>query len=112
MAQDPAPEKALAVVNWTTVSRTMYYNIPYNTKLFLIDNIPDRFAKWITGSPLGYDLLFLNNHFSNRDVAQTMKCGEVRNAGSLDLLLNGGKVDTVDFVWCKSFGGVKAPESR
>ena len=106
MAENPSSEKALAVLNWTDVSRTMYYSIPYKTRVFLIDNNDERFRSWYSGSPLGSDILFLNSHFESRDIASKMKCKEVRDAGTMDVLLRGGKVDTIDFVWCKSFAGV------
>ena len=108
MAADPSSDKALAVTNWTDVSRTLYYNLPFGSKAFLIDKRDERFSRWITGSPLGSDLLFINNHFHRRDVGREMKCREVWDAGRMDILLRGGKVDTVDFVWCKSFGGVRS----
>ncbi len=107
LAADPSSDKALAVTNWTDVSRTLYYNLPYGSTVFLIDTHDERFSRWITASPLGSDILFINNHFHQRDVGREMKCREVQNAGRMDILLHGGKVDTVDFVWCRSFGGMK-----
>ncbi|HUI46035.1 MAG TPA: glycosyltransferase family 39 protein [Nitrospirota bacterium] len=108
MAADPSSTKALAVTNWTDVSRTMYYNLPFGSKVFLIDKRDERFSRWITGSPLGLDILFINNHFHRRDVGSEMRCREVQDAGRMDIRLHGGKVDTVDFVWCRSFGGAKS----
>ena len=108
MAADTSSDKALAVTNWTDVDRTLYYNLPFGSTVFLIDKGDERFSHWITGSPLGLDILFLNNHFHWRDVSREMSCREVQNAGRMDILLRGGKVDTVDFVWCRSFGGVKS----
>ncbi len=108
LAADPSSDKALAVTNWTDVSRTLYYNLPFGSRVFLIDKHDERFSRWITGSPLGVDILFINNHFHRRDVRGEMKCREVQDAGRMDILLRGGKVDTVDFVWCRSFGGVRS----
>ncbi|HXY54572.1 MAG TPA: glycosyltransferase family 39 protein [Nitrospirota bacterium] len=107
MAKDPSSDKALAVLNWTDVSRTLYYNLPFGSKVFLVDKHDERFSRWITGSPIGLDILFINNHFHGRDIGNDMRCREARTAGRVDILLNGGKVDTVDFIWCRSFGGVK-----
>ena len=104
---DPSAGKAIAVTNWTDVDRTLYYNLPFGNKVFLIDH-DGRFSRWITASPLGADILFINNHFHWRDVGRDMRCREVQTAGRMDILLHGGKVDTVDFVWCRSFGGVKS----
>ncbi len=108
MTTDPSPDKALAVTNWTDVSRTLYYNLPFGSKVFLIDKHDERFSRWITASPLGLDILFINNHFHGRDIAHSMQCREVQDAGRMDILLHGGLVDTIDFVWCRAFGGVKS----
>jgi 4-amino-4-deoxy-L-arabinose transferase-like glycosyltransferase len=105
LAKDPSSNKALAVTNWTEVSRTIYYNAPYGSRVFLISDSSERFSRWISGSPLGADLLFLNSHDFRRDVLRDMKCREVQNADTLDITLNGGKVNTVDFVWCRDFQG-------
>ena len=109
LAQDPSAHKALAVSNWTEVSRTMYYDMPYTSTVFLIPARDERYAHWITGSPLGADLLFLNNHFHRTDLGREVLCRETRKAGSMDITLHGGKVDTVDFEWCRSFGGMRVP---
>jgi hypothetical protein len=106
LAQDPSPRKALAVTNWTYVSRMMYYDTPYKSSVFLIGNDDERFRSWYTGSPLGADILFITNHFERPDIGREMKCSSVSDAGKMDLLLHGGKVDTIDYVWCRSFGGV------
>ncbi len=107
MTADPSPDKALAVTNWTDVSRTLYYNLSFGSKVFLIDKHDERFSRWITASPLGSDILFINNHFHGRDIAHLMQCRAVQDAGRMDILLHGGLVDTVDFVWCRSFAGVR-----
>ena len=108
LTADPSYNKALAVTNWTDVSRTLYYNLPFGNKVFLVDKHDERFSRWITDSPIGMDILFINNHFHWRDISNDMRCREVRTAGRVDILLRGGKVDTVDFVWCRSFGGAKS----
>jgi len=45
MAADPSSDKALAVTNWTDVSRTLYYNLPFGSKVFLIDKRDERFSR-------------------------------------------------------------------
>jgi hypothetical protein len=107
LAKDPSLNKALAVTNWTEVSRTIYYNAPYSSRVFLIGDKEERFSRWISGYPLGADLLFLNSHDFHRDVLRDMNCREVQNADTLDIALHGGKVDTYDFVWCRDFRGVR-----
>ncbi len=106
LKEDPSPAKALGVTNWTETSRTLYYNRPFGTKVFLIGDGVERYSRWITDSPLGSDILFLNSHFFNKDIGREMKCRQVEDAGHYDILLHGGKVDTFDFVWCRSFGGM------
>ena len=106
--RDASPRKALAVTNWTYVSRTMYYNIPYKSGVFLLGNDDERFTTWYSGSPLGEDILFITNHFERPDIGREMQCSGVSDAGQMDILLHGGKVDTIDYVWCRSFSGVNA----
>jgi len=102
----PVP-KAIAVSNWTMGSRTMYYNLPYKNEVFVIDNRQDQFDIWQKKSPVGYDLLFLNTHFNNLDIEKQVACERTDIAGKADILLNGAKVDTVEFVWCRNYQGVK-----
>lgn len=106
LARGASPRKALAVTNWTYVSRMMYYNIPYKSGVFLLGNDDERFTTWYSGSPIGADILFITNHFERPDIGREMKCSRVSDAGQMDILLHGGKVDTIDYVWCRSFGGV------
>ena len=101
----PAP-KAIAVSNWTMGSRTMYYNLPYKNEVFVIDNRKDQFDVWQKNEPLRYDLLFINTHFNNLDIKKHVRCEQTGVAGKTDLLLNGAKVDTVEFVWCSNYQGV------
>ncbi len=99
--------KAIAVSNWTMGSRTMYYNLPYKNEVFVIDKRKDQFDVWQKSEPLGYDLLFLNTHFNELDIKKHVRCERSDAAGKTDLLLNGAKVDTVEFVWCRNYQGVK-----
>jgi 4-amino-4-deoxy-L-arabinose transferase-like glycosyltransferase len=107
LREDPSDKKALAVTNWTDVSRTMYYNLPYDSQVVLADKLDERYTAWQPSDLTGYDLLFINNQSHRRDVSREMYCREVKKAGSMDILLRGGKVDSIEFVWCLSFGGVK-----
>lgn len=99
--------KAVAVTNWTMGSRVMYYGLPYGQDVFVMDSRPDQFDIWQTKSPLGYDLLFLNTRFENIDVARFLRCARVDVAGKMDLTLNGSKVNSVEYVWCRNYQGVK-----
>ena len=100
-------KKGLAVSNWTMGSRVMYYALPYRMPVFVIDDRKDQFDLWQTDPPEGYDLLFLNTYFTNLDLEKTVMCDQVRPVKTIDVLLNGGKVDTVEYVWCMNFRGMK-----
>ncbi len=102
-----ANHKAIAVSNWTMGSRTMYYNLKYGNEVYVIDNRKDQFDVWQKKPPLGYDLLFLNTHFHELDIASYASCDRVETAGKMDLLLNGAKVDTIEYIWCHNYQGVK-----
>ena len=99
--------KGLAVSNWTMGSRMMYYAFPYNMPVFVIDERKDQFDLWQSASPEGYDLLFLNTHFTNLDLEKVLTCEQVRPMKSIDISLNGGKVDSVEYVWCMNYQGFK-----
>jgi hypothetical protein len=99
--------KAIAVTNWTMGSRTMYYSLPYANEVFVIDNRKDQFDVWQTKSPYGYDLLFLNTHFHELDIANNYKCEKVELAGKKDIILNSKKVDSIKYVWCRNYQGDK-----
>ena len=102
-----AATKAIAVSNWTMGSRTLYYNLPYKNEVFVIDDRKDQFDIWEKHSPQGYDLLFLNTHFHELDIEKYANCDRIEKAGNIDLLLNGAKVDTVEYVWCRNYRGTK-----
>ncbi|MHB8139481.1 MAG: ArnT family glycosyltransferase [Smithellaceae bacterium] len=99
--------KAVAVTNWTMGSRVMYYNLRYGHDVFVVDLRQDQFDVWQKKSPLGYDLLFFNTEFENIDVALFLRCDAVDIADQMDLKLNGSKVNSVKYVWCRNYQGVK-----
>jgi hypothetical protein len=102
-----AAPKAIAVTNWTMGSRTMYYSLPYKNEVFVIDNRKDQFDVWQKKSPIGYDLLFLNTYFQNLNIEKDVRCERVEAVAKTDLILRKARVDTVEFVWCHNYGGVK-----
>jgi 4-amino-4-deoxy-L-arabinose transferase-like glycosyltransferase len=99
--------KAIAVSNWTVGSRAMYYNLPYKNELFVIDNRQDQFDVWQTKKPNGYDLLLINSKFNQLDVEKQLLCDKTDIDARIDILLNGAKVDTVEYVWCRNYQGAK-----
>ncbi len=99
--------KGLVVMNWTMGSRVMYYNLPYGHDVFVFDFRPDQFDIWQTKAMTGYDLLFLNTHFDRLDVKRFLRCDSVDAAGVLDLEINGKKVNSVEYVWCRNYQGIK-----
>ena len=100
-------KKALAVTEWTMGSRMIYYSLPYHRKVFVLDPRRDQFYFWQKDSPVGYDLLFVNSYFSKEDIAKKFHCGEIQVAKKIDIMLNGGKVESIEYLWCKDFQGVR-----
>ncbi len=98
-----SPKKALAVTNWTYGSRLDYYAKPYDVKTFVLDDYNRQFALWENESSIGYDLLIIKSHFS--DVPDSLRCETLQSLKSEDILLNGHKVDTVEYLWCKNYQG-------
>jgi len=107
LEQNHNPKKALAVTDWTMGSRLIYYSLPYNSEVFVIDKRKDQFDFWQEKSPLGYDLLFLNTYFSREDIARRFLCDEVTVASRMEIMLNESKVDRIEYVWCKNYQGEK-----
>ena len=105
LKENQGTKQALAVTNWTLGSRMTYYALPYGMEVFVIDKRVDQFDFWQKHSPLGYDLLFVNTHFDRKNIVDKYRCDTVQNVKSIDILLNGGKVNSVDFIWCRNFGG-------
>ncbi|HOK06850.1 MAG TPA: glycosyltransferase family 39 protein [Syntrophales bacterium] len=106
LARDGAGgKKAVAVTNWTMGSRMAYYLIPWGRESFVVDRRRDQFDLWEGGEPLGYDLLFVTTHFHDGDVVSLFRCDGYEEAGGRDIVLNGGKVDTYRYRWCRNFQG-------
>jgi 4-amino-4-deoxy-L-arabinose transferase-like glycosyltransferase len=105
LKENKSAKQALAVTNWTVGSRMTYYALPYGMDVFVIDKRVDQFDFWQKQSPAGYDLLFVNTRFDREDIEKTYRCDAVQPIKNMDILLNGGKVNSVDFVWCRNFRG-------
>ena len=100
-------KEALAVTNWTLASRALYYNHPYRSNIFLIDDRFDQFDLWQKGSPLGKDLIIIDTHFFHKNMASYMKCDSINENKSFDITLNNHKVNTINLLTCKNFQGIK-----
>jgi 4-amino-4-deoxy-L-arabinose transferase-like glycosyltransferase len=101
----PPPRRALAVTNWTMGSRMLYYNLPYGHEVYVTDDRKDQFDVWQQTAPKGYDLLFVNTHFHQMDVSRNYRCDASEPVKKIDIILNGGKVDTIEYVWCRNYQG-------
>jgi 4-amino-4-deoxy-L-arabinose transferase-like glycosyltransferase len=99
--------QAIAVTNWSLASRAIYYNITYDSDVFLIDTRNDQFDIWQKQSPLGRDLIFIDTHDFKSKVEKRMKCLHVRNLRSIDIILNDNKVNTIEYKLCTNFQGIK-----
>ena len=107
LKENQSPKKALAVTEWTLGSRMMYYSLPYHPEVFVIDQRKDQFDFWQKNPPEGYNLLFVNSHFSREDIGIKFRCAEVLPVKKMEILLNGGKVEEIEYVWCYHFQGAK-----
>ncbi len=107
LQENPAPKKALAVIEWTMGSRMIYYSLPDHNEVFVVDQRRDQFDFWQKISPLGYDLLFVHSYFSKEDITKKFKCSELYVAKRVDIVLNKAIVDRVEYIWCKDFQGLR-----
>ncbi len=107
LKSNPKKKKALAVGEWTMGSRIMYYSIPFLHKVFVIDERKDQFDLWQKNPPEGYDLLVIDSHFSERPFVERLQCDRTEMIKHLDLIIQGGKVDTISFEWCYNYKGKK-----
>jgi 4-amino-4-deoxy-L-arabinose transferase-like glycosyltransferase len=110
LQEDPTPQKALAVTEWTLGSRMMYYSLPYHNEVFVINQRKDQFNLWQKNSPIGYDLLFVHSYFSKEGITERFKCSETYVAKRVDIILNRAKVERIEYIWCKNFQGARDEE--
>ena len=109
LKEDKGTRKALAVTDWTLASRLIYYSLPYRNKVFVVDDRTDQFDYWEKGLPLGYDLLFVdtNPHSEDKHYGERFRCDEMNLARTMEITLNGAKVNRIEFLWCKNYQGEK-----
>jgi 4-amino-4-deoxy-L-arabinose transferase-like glycosyltransferase len=107
LSENPNPKKAFAVTEWTFGSRMIYYALPYQREVFILDSRKDQFDLWQENSPDGYDLLFVHSRFSDEDILKKFRCDEGYTAKKINLVLNNAQVDQIDYIWCKNFQGAR-----
>jgi len=97
---------AIAVTNWTLASRALYYNKPYDSKIYLIDKRYDQFDIWQKGSPIGKNLIIINTHFFKKDIQKYMKCDKIEPLDEFDIMLNAHKVNSIKLTKCTNYQGL------
>lgn len=100
-------KKALAVTNWTYGSRLTYYALPYKVKTFVLDDYNQQFSLWEGEAPIGYDLIILRSHFTDLNELNAYRCERLQLLQTKDILLQGHKVDSVDYYQCTHYQGKK-----
>lgn len=106
LVKNPQHE-AIAVTNWTLASRAMFYNHPYKSDVFLLDDRYDQFDLWQKGSAIGKDLIIIDTHFFHKDLDHYLKCSNITQAKEFDITLSGHKVDTIKLFTCKDYQGLR-----
>ena len=102
-----AQKEAIGVSQWTLASRAIYYDLAYDSSVYLIDDRFDQFDFWQKSSPIGKDLVMINTHFFHENISTYMKCDAVNKLESFDIMLNSKKVNTVELIECKNYQGLK-----
>ena len=100
-------KEVLGVTNWTLASRAIYYNRNYPSKVYLIDKRHDQFDLWEKNMPIGKDVIFINTHFFHKDIKKTMRCNAVSKLSSFDLKINTMIENSIEFILCTNFQGMK-----
>jgi len=100
--------KNIAVTNWTLASRAMFYNNDYNSTVYVLDKRFDQFDMWNDPKKLlNKDILIINTHEFHKDLKNYVNCSSLETKDRLDLKLNNHFVNSVDFVECKNYQGLK-----
>jgi hypothetical protein len=71
----------------------------------VLDDYNRQFALWENESPLGYDLIVIHSHFNDENELTHLRCDTQTLLEKTNILLNDGKVDTVEFVQCSNYQG-------
>ena len=100
-------KEAIAVTNWTLASRAIFYNHDYKSEVYLIDDRYDQFDIWQKDSPIGKDLVFIDTHFFHKDLDAYVKCDNIVEDKSFDIMLHNHKVNTINLLTCKNYQGLR-----
>lgn len=75
-----APQKAIAVMNWSLGSRATYYAYE-RSPVFVLDQRYDQFDIWNPTSPLGYDLIVLIEAEKKDEQLARIECESLSEVG-------------------------------
>jgi len=98
---------ALAITNWSLASRALYYNHPYSSEVFVIDDKYDQFDLWQKESPFGKNLIFINTHFFKKDIQKFVICNKVELLEDFNITLPHSTINTINLVKCYNYQGIK-----
>jgi 4-amino-4-deoxy-L-arabinose transferase-like glycosyltransferase len=76
----PASSKAIAVMNWTLGSRTLFYNRE-KTEVFVLDKRFDQFDLWNSKDPTGYDFVVIVEAAKKEEHLGHLECEKLELLG-------------------------------
>lgn len=102
------PQKeALGVANWTLASRALFYNLNYDSKLYLIDKREDQFDIWEDKEKIGKDIFLINTTRFDKEPSTFMRCDSLKRVEDFDIQLNNYIVNNIVIFKCSNFQGMR-----
>lgn len=102
-----AEKKALAVMNWTLGSRTLYYNHNKKDSVFVLDQRYDQFDIWNKNSPAGYDFIVLIEQAKKEEHLSHLNCQSLNQIGEKITTIKGVPVNHFLYYHCQQFTDLK-----
>lgn len=102
-----AEKKALAVMNWTLGSRTLYYNQNKKNSVFVLDKRFDQFDIWNKNSPAGYDFIVLIEQAKKDEHLSHLNCQSLNQIGEKITTIKGVPVNHFLYYHCHQFIDLK-----
>ena len=99
-------KKALAVMNWTLGSRSMYYNNK-ESKVFIIDKRYDQFDIWAPGPVDGYDFIVVIEANKKEEHLSHLNCALITAVGEIKTTIKDVPVNHFLYYHCANFLGYK-----